>query len=48
MIFVTGLAILALFALLAILVEPAEGSDEQRHQFDPRNDLPIWALLGRR
>lgn len=47
MIIVIGLAILALLALAAILVDPTEGGWEHRRQYDPRNDLPIWFLLGR-
>lgn len=47
MIIVTGLAVLALFAIAAILVEPTEANRDHRQQYDPRNDLPIWTLLGR-
>jgi hypothetical protein len=48
MIIVTGLAALALFSILAILLAPADHERADRHQYDPLNDLPIWALLGRR
>ena len=45
MIIVIGLAIVALFDIAAILIDPAEGYQEPH---DPRNDLPLWAFLGRR
>jgi hypothetical protein len=45
MIIVLGLAAIFVFAVLAILVEPDKG-DRKAH--DPRNNLPIWALIGRR
>jgi hypothetical protein len=48
MIIVTGLAILVLFAVAAILVKPNDGNLERRLPRDPIDDLPIWALLGRR
>ncbi|MEA2538362.1 MAG: hypothetical protein QOF11_2596 [Chloroflexota bacterium] len=45
MIIVIGLAIIASFAIVAILIDPSEGYQAPH---DPRNDLPIWAFLGRR
>ncbi len=45
MIFVIGLALIASFAIAAILSDPTDGYQEPR---DPRNELPLWALLGRR
>lgn len=45
MIIMIGLAAIASFAILAILTDPSDGY-EANH--DPRNDLPIWALIGRR
>jgi hypothetical protein len=45
MVIVIGLAIIASFAIAAILVDPTDGYQEPR---DPRAELPLWALLGRR
>ncbi len=45
MLIVFGLAVISIFAVLAILVEPDKGD---RKAGDPRNNLPIWALIGRR
>lgn len=45
MVIVFGLAVILIFAVLAILVEPDRG-DRKVH--DPRTNLPIWALIGRR
>jgi hypothetical protein len=45
MLLVIGLAVVITFVVIAILIDPAEG----RHAtYDPRNDLPFWAFLGRR
>jgi hypothetical protein len=44
MLLVIGLAVIATFAIVAILIDPSE--DQTPH--DPRNDLPLWALLARR
>lgn len=45
MLLVIGLAVVALVAIAAILIDPSEGY-MQPH--DPSKDLPIWAFLGRR
>ncbi|MDP9482857.1 MAG: hypothetical protein M3P84_06505 [Chloroflexota bacterium] len=45
MLLVIGLAVLASLAIVAILIDPSEGYQAPH---DPRNDLPIWAYLGRR
>ena len=45
MLLVIGLAIVITFAVIAILIDPAEGRQES---YDPRSDLPFWAFLGRR
>jgi len=42
---VFGLILIAAFAAVAILVDPADPRDED---FDPRNNLPFWTALGRR
>jgi hypothetical protein len=47
MIFVIGLIVLALI-IAARLVEPDEANQDRPLPRDPRDDLPIWALLGRR
>jgi hypothetical protein len=48
MIVVIGLAIIAALAILSILADPDQGNAERRLPRDPRTDLPLWALLGRR
>jgi len=48
MIILTGLAAFALFALLAILVAPAAERPVDRRPYHPIDELPTWALLGRR
>jgi hypothetical protein len=48
MIVVIGLAIITAFAILAILADPGEVDAGRRLPRDPRTDLPLWALLGRR
>lgn len=45
MLLVIGLAAIATFAIVAILIDPSEGYQAPH---DPRNNLPLWALLGRR
>lgn len=45
MFIVIGLAVIASFAILAILIDPNDG---YKAPHDPRIDLPIWALLARR
>jgi hypothetical protein len=45
MLLVIGLGVIALFAIAAILIDPSAGYQEPH---DPHNDLPIWAVLGRR
>jgi hypothetical protein len=45
MLLVIGLAVIALFAILAVVTDPGDGYQANH---DPRNDLPIWALIGRR
>lgn len=44
MVIVTIFALLALFSIISIVM-----SAEEPHEYrDPREDLPLWALLGRR
>jgi hypothetical protein len=45
MLLVIGLAVVITFAVVAILIDPAEG---RQASYDPRNELPFWAFLGRR
>ncbi len=45
MLLVIGLTIVIVFAVLAILVDPADG---HQASYDPRSELPFWAFLGRR
>ena len=45
MLLVIGLAAIATVAIVAILIDPSEGYQAPH---DPRNDLPLWALLARR
>ena len=45
MLIVIGLAAVIVFAVVAVLVDPADG---HQASYDPRNDLPFWAYLGRR
>lgn len=45
MLLVIGLAVIAAFAIIAVLIDPIEGYQAPH---DPRNDLPIWAYLRRR
>ena len=45
MIIVFGLALIAAFAVVAILIDPADPREEP---YEPRNKLPYWAALGRR
>ena len=47
MIIVIGLIILGV-VIASLLVRPDEVSQERPLPRDPRDDLPIWALLGRR
>jgi hypothetical protein len=39
------LGLIAAFAIVAILIDPVEGNQTPH---DPRTELPIWAILGRR
>lgn len=45
MLLVIGLAIIASFAIVAMLMDPSEGYEAPH---DPLADLPIWSFLGRR
>jgi hypothetical protein len=45
MVIVFGLILIAAFAVVAILIDPADPREEP---FEPRNNLPFWAALGRR
>jgi hypothetical protein len=45
MLLVIGLAVVITFAVVAILIDPAE---RRQASYDPRNELPFWAFLGRR
>ena len=45
MLLVIGLAIIAAFAVVAILIDP---EDRSQASYDPRSDLPFWTFLGRR
>lgn len=45
MVLATGLGLLAIFALFAILMDPSDGRDRTR---DPRDDASLWTYIGRR
>ena len=45
MLFVIGLAIIVVFSVVAILIDP---EDQPRSSYDPRTDLPFWSFLGKR
>jgi hypothetical protein len=44
MIIVFGLALIVAFAVVAILIDPADPREEP---YEPRDRLPYWASLGR-
>lgn len=45
MLLVIGLALIIVFAVIAILVDP---EDRSKASYDPRSDLPFWAFMGKR
>lgn len=45
MLLVIGLAIIVVFSVVAILIDP---EDHSRTSYDPRTDLPFWTFLGKR
>ncbi len=45
MVIVTGLGVLAIFAILALLCEPW---DARTGSLDPRDNASIWMFIGRR